>query len=525
MPSKPNIFLPIFLLGGIVVVAVWQTSYKLQSPAGLLATRSKKHVPRLDSQSGESISRKAALDLADEDLLAIYQRDGATAALAMAKSQPWPNRDDRVYFVLRHLAIEEPEISAAELNSSGLNAFLRGGVVDTILEQWSDGKMALDWAENQLTGELRCKAVAGALGILVKTEPDAAFTYFENLPPGETRLETIRELFAAWGSHDPKAALLRTKDLTPEDAQPATEHVLRGWAKVDPEAAAAWVLQTAPSDGIWIAGVFQSWISHSPEQAKAWFDSLPEGEAKKNAYALTYFSSNTISMPVFSRRRVMDDTSDQTWASKPVSERNDTDLMRWAIQDTEGARAFVEQNRDSPAYSQLSGKVALAISGRDGPSAAMDWALKQWETNRKWNGTTAAVLWDWAEKDPGAVGDKLESMTPEQCDMMPVHLVNNWVKQDPAAAADWVAEWQGLNQLTMIEHVIDEWSHQDPQAAYQWLGNLPPGAGRDAGISNMILKEREASSETLQPWIDLISDTKLREKARRELDEFLKKVP
>ena len=53
-------------------------------------------------------------------------------------------------------------------------------------------------------------------------------------------------------------ALMKAKELTPEDARTATERVLRGWAKIDPAAAAAWVLESAPSDGRWIAGVYQS---------------------------------------------------------------------------------------------------------------------------------------------------------------------------------------------------------------------------------------------------------------------------
>ena len=179
-------------------------------------------------------------------------------------------------------------MAAAELKSSGLPAYFKNTLVDTILKNWKDGRKALDWAESQLTGELRCKAVAGALGILVKSEPEAAFGYFEKLPPGETRRQTISDLFAAWGSHDPETALIRAKELTPEDTQSATEHVLRGWAKTDPTAAAAWVLKTAPTDGKWLAGVYQSWISIAPEQARGWFDSLPEGDAKRTAYFLTH---------------------------------------------------------------------------------------------------------------------------------------------------------------------------------------------------------------------------------------------
>jgi len=403
------------------------------------------------------------------------------------------------------------------LKASGLNPFLKTGLVDTILKNWSDGRKALDWAENQLTGDLHCKAVAGALGILVKTEPDAAFGYFEKMPPSEARRQTICDLFAAWGSHDPESALRKAKELTPDDAQSATEHLLRGWAKADPAAAAAWVLETAPTNEILMAGVYQSWTSVSPGGAKAWFDSLPEGDAKKIAHFLTIRSSGTATYT----RGVFTPgiwTSDDTWATKPFSERDPTDFRHWAIQDTEGARSFVERNGTNPALKQLAPQVAAAISGKNGPSEAMDWALRLPEENEIREAARGQVLNGWCDRDPAAAAGKLESLSPEQCGDMPIYLVNTWVKQDPAAAAGWVAGWKGENQTTKIEHVIDKWPDQDPQAAYHWLGTLPAGAGRDAGIRTMIRRERESAPDTLQPWIDLISDAQLREKTRRELE-------
>ncbi len=520
MKLKPNPLLLAAALVATTVPVIWLVSIKGPAPLDPVSRHSgSRHDRQANGQvTSCSTSGNAVRELSNDDLVALCDREGAAAALVAAKSQPWPNRDDGVFFILTHLATVNPEFAAAELKTSGLSAFLKSGVVDTILKNWKDGRKALDWAENQLTGELRGKAVARALGILVKSEPEAAFGYFEKMPASETRSQTICELFAAWGSHDPESALRKAKELTADDAQSATEHLLRGGAKVDPAVAAAWVLETAPTDGKWIAGVYQSWISISPDQAQLWFDSLPEGDAKKDAYHLTYGSS-TISMPVFSARAVI---PDDTWILKPIPARSATDLMHWAIQDTEGARAFVEQNANNPASKQLAAQVAGAISGKNGPSVAMDWALGLPGENENRVMALYAVLSDWSEKDPEAVGRKLAAMPPEQSGNLPNFLVNTWVRQDPAAAADWVAGWQGDNQTAMIEGVIDKWPDQDTEAAYQWLGTLPAGAGRDAGIKTMIRREQESAPDTLQPWIDLISDRQLREKTRRELDRTLK---
>ncbi len=516
MKPQPNRLLLVATLAVLSVLAVWILCREGTPPrvSSERHTRPNRDRPTSGQKTSRSTIGKPVRVLSNDDLTAIYHREDAAAALAAAKSQPWPDRDDAVFFILTHLAVEFPEFVAAELKTSGLALDLKAALVDTILKNWKDGRKALDWAENQLTGELHCKAVAGALGILVKSEPEAAFGYFEKLPPGETRRLTIPDLFAAWGSQDPQTALMKAKELTPEDAQSATEHVLRGWAKADPAAAAAWVLKTASHDEKWIAGVYQSWISIAPEQARVWFDSLPEGDAKRNAFTLTHSAGSTIEMPVFSTRDVLSDTS---WSSKPVSERTPTDLMHWASQDTEGASTFVEQNGNNPASKQLAAQVARAIFGKSEPSAAMDWALGLPEENGIREQARWIVLHEWSEKDPETAAGKLTSLHPNQIGTLPMMLVDSWAKQDPAAAADWVAGWKGENQPHMIEGVFDRWQEQDPQAAYQWLGTLPAGIGRDYGIRAMIRRERDSAPDTLQPWIDLISDPQLREKTRREL--------
>jgi len=515
MSSKPNIILPTILLGAIAVVAVWQNSSKRERQPGPATTRSVARTTHPESPRGESVSRMPAPDLSNDELLAIYHRSGAAAALAAAKSQPWPHREGGVFFILTQLATEDPEFAASELKTSGLSADIKTSLLEMILKNWNDGRKALDWAENQLTGELRCKAIAGALGILVRSEPDTAFDYLEKMPACEARSQTICDLFAAWGSFDPINALTKAGLLTPKEAQSATEHLLRGWAKTDPESAAAWVLETGPTNVKWIAGVLQSWVTLSPDKAKRWFESLPKGDGPNFAGFLgggtATIRFSTIQIP-----------TDHSWASKPVSERNDTDLMNWAIQDTENARTFVERNGSDPVLKQLAVQVARAIAGKNGPSAATDWVLRLSEENENRKTALRFVYFDWAENEPVAAGEKLASIPPEQHDTLPLILVNTWLKEDPAAAADWAARWNGANQSTMIEKVIDEWPNQDPNAAYQWLGNLPAGAGRDAGIKTLIRRERDSAPDTLQPWIDLISDPQLREKTHRELNQYLK---
>ncbi len=474
MQLKPNLLL-LAALVAMAIPAAWHVSSKDPPDADAVGRQNHAHRDRSAGERKGSVSAATmatpAAGLSRDDLLAIYHRRGAAAALAAAKSQPWPTRDGAVYFILTHIATEDPGFAAAELKSSGLPSHTKSSLVDTILENWNDARKALDWAENQLTGVLRGKAVAGALGILVKSDPDAAFGYLEKMPASVARSEAIPAFFAAWGSHDPATAMRKANELPQEEARLATEHVVRGWAKTDPASAAAWVMENAPTDERWIAGVFQSWISVSRDEAQLWFDSLPEGDAKNHAATLTFGSSGTISMPVFFTLTM---PTDHTWSTKPVAERSDRDLIHWAIQDTEDARAFVEQNPGHPASGQLGPQVARAISGKHGTSEAIEWLLGLPEDYEARDRALGFVFREWSDRDPTAASVKLESMPPDQYGRLPLNLVHTWVAQDPAAAAEWVAGWSGDEQTGMIENVIARWTNHDPHAAYQWLGELPP---------------------------------------------------
>lgn len=449
-----------------------------------------------------------------EQLVAIFEKDGAAAALAAAKALTGPERDEQILTLLLHLSRIDPEFVAAELKSAGLDKYSEETVANSILENWKDGKKALDWASSQLTGNQRKMGVCRALGTLVQTDSQAALAYLDTLAPSGTRDQAICNVFSSWGAFDPHAALKHAANMIPEDAESARQSVVGSWTRTDPHQAAAWVSSKPNASPYLIAQVVRNWPLESKSAAETWLQSLPESPAKTEALAQT--NSNSFgTICTFGGG-----LPDESWKNKPVSEMKAEDLRNWGNQDPAGARRHLDQAPDDPALNDLAISIAAGISTKESPAAAYEWAMKL-PPGLGTDSLRLAVI-AWAGKDPATATEKIRSLPPERREPLARAIAENWSRQDPAPAAAWVATWPDGNQPALVVEVLQQWTDQDPGEAYRWLGSLPAGAGRDEGIYYMIRREASSDPESVVPWIDLISDPKLREERRGQLEGYLK---
>lgn len=452
--------------------------------------------------------------LTRERLVAISEKDGAAASLTAAKAITGPDRESQILSLLLHLSRIDPEFVAGELKSAGLEKYYQETVADSIVENWKDGKKALAWASSQLTGNHRKMAVCRALGTLVQTDSQAALAYLDTLAPSGTRGQAICNVFSSWGGFDPQAALEYAATLSPEDAESARQYVVGSWARTDPQQAAAWVSSLSNPSSFVIGEVVRNWPLESKPAAETWLQSLPESSAKTEALAQTNMnSSGTICTFGGS-------PPDESWKHKPVSEMKAEDLRNWGYQDPVGARRHLEQSPDDPALKELAITIAAGISTKESPAAAYDWAMKL-PPELGSDSLRLAVI-AWAGKDPATATEKIRSLPPERRDPLARAIAENWSRQDPAPAAAWVATWPDGNQPALVVEVLQQWTDQDPGEAYRWLGSLPAGAGRDEGIYYMIRREAGNDPESVVPWIDLISEPRLREERRGLLDAYRK---
>ncbi len=454
-----------------------------------------------------------------DELVAIYQSQGAAAAIAAAKSMSEPERASQVVFILTYLARIDPEFVAGELKEAGLDRVHQGFVVNAVLNNSTDGKKVLEWAISDLTGDLLNKAVGGALRILARTDPYAALSHLETMPASGSRSQALADIFSSWGGCDPIGALkLISENFPTDDRASAISSVIAGWSWSHPADAAAWVeaIQNEALRVSSVGDVVRSWKMKSPAEATAWVESLPEGPGKEAGREVINTIEEVISCgPVASRG------PDESWKTKTVATMENKDLWNWVGQDPEGARKFLGSAPDGKGLVELAGVVEIGIAMKEGPEAAFAWA----QTLRGEAGKEAlrcAVI-SWAGSDPAAAAEKLKTTAPEQRAPLAITLAENWSRSDPAAAAVWVAAFDGAEQKTLVREILQQWTDSQPREAYAWLGNLPMGPSRDEGINYLMRREASGDPESVVPWIELLSEPKLREEMRRDLDGYLER--
>ncbi|MCW1924554.1 hypothetical protein OKA05_18455 [Luteolibacter arcticus] len=470
--------------------------------------------PSLPRESGPRTS------LTVDELVAIYEKKGAAAALAAAKGITGPDRDGQVVFILTYLAQIDPEWVAEALAEAGLSHVHQGFIVSAVMNHWKDGEKALAWASG-FTGDLRKSAVGQALRILVRTNPEKATAYVEAMPESGNRSQALTDLLVSWGGHDPKAALAYLdRSLSPDERAHSLELVVAAWARTYPKEALAWIgtIQDKTLSARLIHEAALSWSSVSPDDASAWLATLPDDALKAGILdAIAERERNTIRCEFGSIQ-----APDQGWKNKPVAERTVVDLRNWATQDPTGARKHLEQASDGTGLNDLATSVAAGISTKEGPAAAFEWA-QGLNAESKATALRLAVI-SWAGKNPSEAASAIEKVEPEQRTALASALVGRWSTIDPAAAAVWVANSPESDRKPLIRELLQQWSGSEPREAYAWLGSQPSGESRDEGISYMIVREASSDPASLVPWIEMLSTPALREEKRKLLDQYLKRA-
>lgn len=454
-----------------------------------------------------------------DQLVAIYESKGAAAALAAAKGMTGPERETQVVFILTYLARIDPEFAARELKGAGLDTVHQGFIVDAVMNEWKDGKKALEWATSDFTGDLLKRAVGGALRILVKTDADAALAYLDTLPASGSRRQAIADIFVVWGGFDPGAALkVLAENFPAAERESAISSVITGWSQLHPAEAAAWVVnvQDETQRAALIADVARTWRFKSPDEATAWVESLPEGPGKEAGKAVFQETVTRIVCGFGTQG------PDVGWKTKTVETMGSSDFWNWAIQDPEGARKFLETAPEGKGLTDLAAATAFQISTKEGHESAFAWA--QTLPGEAGKNALRCTVISWAGSDPAAAAKKLEGIAPEQRAPLATALAENWAQHDPATAAAWVATYDGAEQKLLVREVLQRWTDSQPRQAYAWLGTLPMGPSRDEGINYLLRIEARTDPNSVLPWIDLISEPQLREKMRKELDWYLQRA-
>jgi len=265
------------IAGGLVIALVFgsagyflgnhQATLKLQTGRADAPGNSPALVRRSSTPPVDPAKLRANLD-AEKDALARFK-------MAEQQLEAWVAKDPRD--ALAWLASQQPSGRRDEVIRMALNQYAE-----------TDAKGAADWALHSLTGDdLNNTLIAIAEGWAQENGGEAA-AWFLALPATAERDGAIENMFFAWASNEPAAALAfleshpATGDLTPTLRRAA----LAGWAKSDPQAAvaASLTLSRANNDTAQFANTLANWATMDLEGSSQWLlANLPVGSERTTA--------------------------------------------------------------------------------------------------------------------------------------------------------------------------------------------------------------------------------------------------
>jgi hypothetical protein len=311
---------------------------------------------------------------------------------------------------------------------------------------------------------------------LVGEDVNRALEVAAKVPDANDRIEFMRALFAAWAAKDPRAALeylkanfkpgaVQSEGLdaaietwaatSPRDAWqwldanisgPLKEQgqaaLVMGWARNDPQGAAAWFAGTGSTSQNTLNALVTTWADLNPRAAAAWVESLTNAENKtlgrvvlasewalqNPAEAAAYFT------PMMTEPRVAIDLSGAL-------------VNSWAATDPAAAAAWIEKLPPGNIREAAAGTLATIWAGSD---------------------ITAAVKWSEKLADPGMRAQVID------------HLGTTWGAIEPQKALAWLATLPaGESRTEATLGAFNSWAATDTPGMRDWISKQPPGPVSD----------------------------------------------
>lgn len=260
--------------------------------------------------------------------------------------------------------------------------------------------------------------------------------------------------------------------------------LLRRWTEGNPQAAADWVLRSAPDSmrrqAIDTVGFV--WASQSLAAATAWARQLPDIQ-ERHGGLLAIASEAKRTDPLAALRLVVE---------LPAGQVRDELIMHsaseWAARDSRAAAEWANQIADPALRERISVNIAT----------------------------------EWGESDPAAAASfALESLRPgRNQDDAVVGIVQRWVQKKPDEAAAWVAQFpEGNLRATAMQELVKLWADQNLEQAGQWLAGLVVGSSRDRAVRAYVGKLTAQSPVLAAQWAEDIGELALRQREMETVGE------
>lgn len=312
------------------------------------------------------------------------------------------------------------------------------------------------------------------------------------VPAGHARREVLHRLANYWAKLDPQAAAAWASALEGSDRRHALEAVLHSWADADPAAAANYVVQLPVSEQNLhlVHAMGHKWAESDHAAAMRW--ALIQADPSLRGRAMGGVVSS------------------------------------WSDTDPAGAAAFA-----ASIESQFERKRVLEVAARrwasKDPVEALEWAQALPAEDRQQ--TIRAILRELAERDPTRAAAAYQDLTaalpaePQSARdfrHMAQEIASLWSSTAPREAAVWSTQLpEGAIRHGAVASVAEQWLQIDPVAAGEWILQLPEGSTRDAGAERIVEATMQSDPAVAFQWAGSISDQGHRTGMMREvLDQW-----
>lgn len=263
--------------------AVLQGVEKMDDRSVLQALKALRHLPEHPDKQ-----------LAQQVMLARYGELDPETALSYVSTLVGKDYREGTATVLSAWTAQDPEAASAyfqeNLDDFGVVDAHQKALAGTIASEWTrqDADAALDWAAS-LPPEVSGEAYGQVAAELVRQDPAQAVAALDTLETGFERAEMLESMVRQWAYVDPQAAAAWMLDATQgTDQLAATTQLMNAWMDTDPMSASTWLsqLENGPVKDQAIVALTQSRaVARDPEAAAAWSAAIEDPSVRASIKA------------------------------------------------------------------------------------------------------------------------------------------------------------------------------------------------------------------------------------------------
>jgi len=233
----------------------------------------------------------ARFNLALKHMEAWVARD-PRGALDWLKSQPPSDRRDEVIRMALNQYSETDAKSAADWAMENLTGAELNNSLIAIAQHWAEenGNEAASWFLSQPDTRERDAAIENLFFAWASNEPTAALAFVKgDASLGDLTPTLLRASFAAWAKSDPQAAVAASLEMSRVRNDPDQfANTVANWATMDLEGSSKWLLEHVPAGAERLAAAQELadiYAQQSPSDGVLWLAKLNSGSERDAAAA------------------------------------------------------------------------------------------------------------------------------------------------------------------------------------------------------------------------------------------------